>query len=199
MQPLELFTICLSPTKKIELSFVGKNLGLNSGDTVTVSKDGVAAAFKLGNFIHKGEVGGGSLVAAQTETLYVFQARIVKTSYFVIMAFAGGEMRHFFTSVFLTPAAAFAKLEQAKEEAKTLGIEGFDTIGVFEIRPSLRDWDFAKRILPIAAPTCGPQLITQNIPVRNWSDWLASFSDAITTGRPRCSALRDPYSQPTHS
>lgn len=160
MKPLELYTINKIASRRIrpgsfELAFAGDNLGIKTGDTVTVSKDGVTAAFKLGRLVHFGSVGGGSLCNDKTESHYVFEARIVKTSFYVVKALIGNEPVYTLPGVYLTPAAAFAGVEQVK----ALSNEPEHTFGVFEVAPSTKAWHLAQRVLS-AAEQAGPREVT---------------------------------------
>ncbi len=146
-KPLELYTIRLLSRRtrpgSFEVAFAGDNLGLKTGDTVATSKDGVTAPFKLGRLVHFGNAGGGSLCNDKTESLYVFAARIVKTPFYVVQALIGGEPIYILPGVYLTPAAAFASVEQAK----ALSSEPERSFGVFEVAPSTKAWHLAKRVL----------------------------------------------------
>jgi len=151
MNPLELFTINAITSRRIrpssfEVAFAGDNLGLKTGDIVNAAKDGATATFKLGRLVHFGNAGGGSLCNDKTESLYVFEARIVKTSFFVVKALMGHEPVNLLPGVYLTPAAAFAGVEQVN----TLSNDPAYTFGVFEVAPSTKAWHLARRVLPEA-------------------------------------------------
>ena len=147
MKTLELFTLNAIMSRKkcpgsFEVSFAGDKLGLKTGDTVTATKDGVPATFKLGRLVHFGNAGGGSLCNDQTESLYVFEARIVRTPFYVIKGLIGDEPVYILPGVYLTTAAAFAGVEQVK----ALSNEPAYTFGVFEVAPNTKAWHLARRV-----------------------------------------------------
>lgn len=150
----------------IELAFAGRPLGLKAGDVIAASKDGVTAAFKLGHRLRFKTVRSADGVkttiklgygfregADKPQSRQVFVAQPVNMPFYYLMALFKDEPLFYFDKhVFLTAEAAFAGIEQAKEEAsedaKTLGSVGFDNIGVFEVSPGMRSLDQAKRVLP---------------------------------------------------
>lgn len=124
------------PSGVIQLDFAGKNLGLKTGDTVTATKDGVTATFKLGRRI-------------QPKSRYVFEAQPAKICYYRIAAWTEDEPICFFDPhLYLTAEAAFAGIEQAIKETEVtdpaypflVGVDVAsvsDGIGVFEVSPGM--------------------------------------------------------------
>ena len=143
---LELFTLRpLRSPGSFEVAFAGDNLGLKQGDTVTTTKDGATATFKLGPLTHFGNAGGGSLCNDKTENLYVFEARIVKTTFYIVKTLVCGEPGYQLPGSYLTAAAAFKGVEVLLCEADRRGRPDL-AFGVFEVLPDTKAWEFAKRV-----------------------------------------------------
>jgi len=143
---LELFTLRANRRPgSFEVAFAGDNLGLKSGDTIATTQDGAPATFKLGRLTHFGNAGGGSLCNDRTESLYVFEARILNTPFYIVKTLKRGEPGYQLPGSYLTAAAAFEGVEQLLGEAARSGHPDL-AFGVFEVLPGTKAWEFAQRV-----------------------------------------------------